>query len=79
VDYSNASVIVYMLMAVHIASFYISRYMIGTKKFVTYSERINFSKRFTQLTIILLAMNIPVAAIAISKVVNHRNTMGNYF
>jgi hypothetical protein len=66
-------------MAVHIASFYLARGMIGTKKYATVYEKIMFPQNFFKLSVMLLSINIPVTIFSVSKLMSHGDTMGHYF
>jgi len=79
VDHSDSIFVIYSLMAVHIASFYLARAMIGTKKHATSYEKLMFPQNFFKLSVMLFSINIPVTIFSISKLMSHGDVMGNYF
>ena len=66
VDYADSTYILYLLMVVHLISFYLSRYMIGTKKYADAYEKLMFSRNYYKLSMMLMIINLPVSAIAVN-------------
>ena len=69
----------YSLMGVHIASFFVAKSFIGTKKYASTYEKIQFPKNFFKLSLILISMNIPVTIYIVSKLISHGDEIGKYF
>lgn len=79
IDYSNSQFIVVMLMIVHIISWGLAKYFIGTKKVASQYEKMMFNKNYLKLSVILVPVNLLMAMIVFNKVVNEYDKMGAYF
>jgi hypothetical protein len=71
--------IMYLLMAVHVFSFIIAKYLIGSSRYLSEKEREEFPRKFKILTAVLLLVNSATAFMAIPTVLAQIETMGYYY
>ena len=79
IDGSKNLWIIFLLMTVHFVSYFIGKYIIGTKRYSTKKEQEEFPKKFRILFVILLAVNIGCAAVCVPHNLINDKGMGQYF
>lgn len=78
-DRSQGLWIIYLLMAVHVFSFGFSKFLIGSSRYTSESEREEFPRKFKILTAVLLIVNAGTTFMAIPTVFAQIETMGYYY
>ena len=71
--------IIIFLMLIHGFNFFVSRMLIGTRRFHSAQQREQFPRKFKILTAILIVTNVGVAIVSLPSVMVNYPTMGNYY
>ena len=66
-------------MAVHLFSFALARYLIGSNRYISELERAQFPRKFKILTTIITLVNVTVAGTALTSELATMSIMGNYY
>ena len=71
--------VVYLLMFVHVLSYFIGKALIGTKRHMSKQMLEEFPKKFRILFVVLLALNVGVAVVSIPTNLINDHELGQYF
>ena len=69
----------YVLIAVHIVSYFIAKVAIGSARYTDPKDREKFPKKFMMLTAVFLVLNGATAVFAVTTVLNNQDEMGKYY
>lgn len=79
INHNEGRNVIYLLIFVHIFSFGLSWYMIGSKRYTNEHDRAQFPQKFKILTAVFLPLNVATAAVAFPTVLKKMDTMGHYY